>query len=70
MDGSRPLLLAVSVWTAAKHAPSFISAGAIPKLNAPATNEELLMRMAELTRPQIGGDGEMRREDHLQRPVW
>lgn len=67
--GEPPLLLAVSVWTAAKHALSFISAGAIPKLNAPATNEELLMRMAELTRRQIGGDGEMRREEHLQRAV-
>ena len=58
--GEPPLLLGVSVWAAAKHALSFISNGAVPKLDAPATNEELLMRIAQYTRPLAGGDGELR----------
>ena len=48
--GEPPLLLAVSVWTAAKHALSFVSAGEIPTLHAPATAEELLMRIAHYER--------------------
>ena len=45
--GEPPLLLGVSVWTAAKHALSFVSRGEIPTLNAPATCEEILMRIAQ-----------------------
>lgn len=43
--GEPPLLLAISVWTAVKHALSFVSNGEIPKLELPATNEEILMRI-------------------------
>jgi xanthine dehydrogenase large subunit len=43
--GEPPFILGISVWTAAKHALSFISKGEIPKLCLPATNEELLTRM-------------------------
>ncbi len=43
--GEPPLLLGVSVWTAAKHALSFVSGRDIPTLHAPATGEELLMRI-------------------------
>ena len=59
--GEPPLLLGISVWTAAKHALSFVSDKEIPKLNAPATNEELLTRIAYYTRarPVPGGDGEL-----------
>jgi xanthine dehydrogenase large subunit len=56
--GEPPLLLAISVWTAAKHALSFVCGGALPRLHAPATNEELLTRLAHYTRPPHGGDGE------------
>ncbi|HVT42859.1 MAG TPA: xanthine dehydrogenase molybdopterin binding subunit [Thermoanaerobaculia bacterium] len=44
--GEPPLLLAISVWCAAKHALSFVSNGSIPQLRLPATNEELAMRIA------------------------
>lgn len=43
--GEPPFMLGISVWTAAKHALSFVSNGEIPKLQLPATNEELLMRL-------------------------
>ncbi len=43
--GEPPLLLAIAVWTAVKHALSFASGGQIPKLNLPATNEEVLTRL-------------------------
>jgi xanthine dehydrogenase large subunit len=45
--GEPPLLLAVSVWTAVKHALSFVSGGQVPKLNLPATGEEILRRLTE-----------------------
>lgn len=43
--GEPPFMLGISVWTAAKHALSFVSNGEIPKLTLPATNEEILIRM-------------------------
>ena len=46
--GEPPLLMAISVWCAVKHALSFVSNGDIPKLRVPATSEEILMRMTEL----------------------
>ncbi|HVR39632.1 MAG TPA: xanthine dehydrogenase molybdopterin binding subunit [Thermoanaerobaculia bacterium] len=46
--GEPPLLLAISVWMAVKNALTFLSGGEIPKLHAPATGEEILMRMTEL----------------------
>jgi xanthine dehydrogenase large subunit len=52
--GEPPLLLAVSVWTAVKHALSFVSAGQVPRLNLPATNEEVLRRLNEY-QPFSGG---------------
>jgi xanthine dehydrogenase large subunit len=42
--GEPPLLLAVSVWAAVKHALSSTSAGRVP-LRLPATNEEVLLRL-------------------------
>jgi xanthine dehydrogenase large subunit len=44
--GEPPLLLGVAVWTAIKHALSFVSGGQVPKLDLPATNEEILCRLA------------------------
>jgi xanthine dehydrogenase large subunit len=55
--GEPPLLLAVSVWTAVKHALSFVSGDEIPVLHAPATCEEILMRMAESALSDVGGPG-------------
>jgi xanthine dehydrogenase large subunit len=43
--GEPPLLLGISVWTAAKHALSFVSGEEIPVLDLPATNEQLLSRL-------------------------
>lgn len=45
--GEPPLLLGVSVWTAVKHALSFVSAGNVAKLDLPATGEEVLLRLME-----------------------
>jgi xanthine dehydrogenase large subunit len=45
--GEPPLLLGICVWTAVKHALSCISRGQVPRLNLPATTEEILVRLAE-----------------------
>jgi xanthine dehydrogenase large subunit len=48
--GEPPLLTAISVWCAVKHALSFVSNGSVPKLRLPATGEEILSRLTEYTR--------------------
>ncbi len=46
--GEPPLMLALSVWTAVKHALRFVTpAGEIPRLDLPATNEEILHRLTQ-----------------------
>jgi len=45
--GEPPLMTAISVWTAVKHALSFLANGKIPKLNAPATSEEIIMALSK-----------------------
>ncbi len=45
--GEPPLLLAISVWTAIKHAISFTSGGVPVQLMLPATNEEIVMKLAK-----------------------
>jgi xanthine dehydrogenase large subunit len=54
--GEPPLLLAISVWMAVKNALSFVSGGAIPRLHAPATGEEILRRLTEYSRGRRGDD--------------
>jgi xanthine dehydrogenase large subunit len=54
--GEPPLLLAISVFSAVKNALGFLSGGEIPKLNAPATGEEILMRMTAYRRRAHGGE--------------
>jgi xanthine dehydrogenase large subunit len=51
--GEPPLLMAISVWCAVKHALGFISNGDIAKLALPATNEEILMRLTEYSRRAV-----------------
>ena len=46
--GEPPLLLGISTWTAVKHALSFVSDEKRINLDAPATNEEIVMTIAEL----------------------
>jgi xanthine dehydrogenase large subunit len=53
--GEPPLVLAISVWMAVKNALSFLAAGAIPQLHAPATGEEILTRMTASKAAQRGG---------------
>ena len=51
--GEPPLMLALSVWAAVKHALSFVAPGEIPDLRLPATHEEILLcisRMESLRR--------------------
>jgi xanthine dehydrogenase large subunit len=43
--GEPPLLLGISVFMAVKNAFRFVSGGEIPKINAPATGEEILLRL-------------------------
>ena len=57
--GEPPLLLAISVFSAVKNALGFLSGGEIPKLNAPATGEEILLRMTAYRR-RAHGAGEAR----------
>ena len=45
-----PLMLCLSVWIAVKHALSFVQNGVSPQLNLPATGEEILRRLTELTK--------------------
>lgn len=60
--GEPPLLLAISVWTAVKHALSFVSGDRLPSLTAPATGEEILNRISSFTGRERNGkcdkDGE------------
>ena len=49
--GEPPLLLAISVWCAIKNALSFVSDG---KLDAPATGEEILMRLSKGRNENVG----------------
>jgi xanthine dehydrogenase large subunit len=48
--GEPPLCLGLAVWTAAKHALSFVSRSELPQLALPATNEELLSRLSYYNR--------------------
>ena len=48
--GEPPLLMAISVWTAVKHALGFVSNGETAKLRVPATGEEILMRLTQSAR--------------------
>ena len=52
--GEPPLLTAISVWCAVKNALAYVSGGEIPILHAPATGEEILMRLTELSRKGVG----------------
>jgi len=54
--GEPPLLMAISVWMAVKNALSFVSGGAIPKLTAPATGEEILRRLTQYRQVRHGED--------------
>jgi xanthine dehydrogenase large subunit len=45
--GEPPLCLAISVWCAVKNALSYVSGDAIPQLHAPATGEEILLRLTQ-----------------------
>ena len=51
--GEPPLLLGISVFMAVKNALSFVSNGAVPKINAPATPEEILMRITQYKRAAV-----------------
>ena len=48
--GEPPLLLGISVFMAVKNALSYVSNGQIPKIDAPATGEQILMRLAAYRR--------------------
>jgi xanthine dehydrogenase large subunit len=49
--GEPPLLLAISVFCAIKNALGYVSGGAIAKINAPATGEEILTRLTAYAKP-------------------
>jgi xanthine dehydrogenase large subunit len=59
--GEPPLVLGISVWMAVKNALSYVT-NEIPKLHAPATGEEILMRLTGYAtgRPPAGGHGPQR----------
>jgi xanthine dehydrogenase large subunit len=47
--GEPPLLLGIAVWAAVKNALTYVAPGKRIKLALPATNEEIVMRLAELS---------------------
>jgi xanthine dehydrogenase large subunit len=47
--GEPPLLLGISVWTAVKNALTYVAKDKRVNLSVPATNEEIVMRLAELS---------------------
>jgi xanthine dehydrogenase large subunit len=51
--GEPPLLLAVSVWAAVKQALAAAAPGRRPRLDLPATNEEILRRLTESQEPEM-----------------
>jgi xanthine dehydrogenase large subunit len=51
--GEPPLLLGVCVWTAVKHALSFVPGGQGATLNLPATNEEVMRYLAEHAKQEV-----------------
>jgi xanthine dehydrogenase large subunit len=51
--GEPPLLMAISIWCAVKHALGFVSNGEIAKLKLPATGEEILSRLTEYSRRSV-----------------
>lgn len=59
--GEPPLLLGISVWTAVKHALSFISGKHIPIIDTPASGEEILMRLTQYAQDESKKD---------QTPKW
>lgn len=48
--GEPPLLTAISVWCAVKHALGFVANGELARLRLPATNEEILARLTAYAR--------------------
>jgi len=50
--GEPPLMLALSVWAAIKHAISQAGEGSIPDLQIPATGEEILRSLTKLTQTE------------------
>jgi len=54
--GEPPLLLAVSVWAAVKQALASAAPGRRPRLDLPATNEEILRRLTEMQEPADGAE--------------
>jgi xanthine dehydrogenase large subunit len=52
--GEPPLLMALSVWCAVKHALGFVSNGELAKLKLPATGEEILSSLSR-TRHAVAG---------------
>lgn len=54
--GEPPLLLGLAVWMAVKNAMRHVAGpGRIPELNLPATNEEIVMRIAEAESGRLNG---------------
>jgi len=51
--GEPPLLMAISVWCAVKHALGFVSNGDIAKLKVPASCEEILARLTAYARTAV-----------------
>lgn len=59
--GEPPLLLGASVWMAAKNALTFLANGRVPRLNLPATNEELLTRITQLQKASAKTEIELKK---------
>lgn len=67
--GEPPLLLGISVWTAVKHALSFVGQRQVPKLDLPATVEQILSVMTRQANDPRAGSLRERAMDEDRRSI-
>jgi xanthine dehydrogenase large subunit len=58
--GEPPFVLGAAVWTAVKHALSFVSKDQVARLRLPATNEEILTRLTQYEKLQAGAEVQLK----------
>lgn len=53
--GEPPLLLGIAAWAAVKNALRYVAPGQIPELKLPASNEEIVLQLAQLQMESLNG---------------
>ncbi len=68
--GEPPFCLGLSVWVAVKNALSFVSGDEIPRLSLPATNEEIVLRLAHYESSHLNGQRSQHSEALHELGAW